>query len=96
MGIHYRRKSDFFPEENTSMPYSGFEPKPTRLQAEGHIHHTGWAAWKHLISLCGHPKCLSGSPVDRDRRNAQPRFKENWTLAYILSTSKESGSSCPS
>ncbi|GFV10173.1 hypothetical protein TNCV_3661251 [Trichonephila clavipes] len=27
-----------------AMPYSGFEPEPTRLQAEGHIHHTGWAA----------------------------------------------------
>ncbi|GFX37582.1 uncharacterized protein TNCV_3201061 [Trichonephila clavipes] len=38
-GIHYRRKSDFF-----SMPYSGFEPEPTRLQVEGHIHHTGWTA----------------------------------------------------
>ncbi|GFS72465.1 uncharacterized protein TNCV_2116141 [Trichonephila clavipes] len=32
-----------FPEENTSMPYSGFEPEPTRLQAEGHIHYTDWA-----------------------------------------------------
>ncbi|GFT67230.1 transposable element Tcb1 transposase [Trichonephila clavipes] len=32
-----------FPEEDTTMPYSGFEPEPTRLQAEGHIHHTGWA-----------------------------------------------------
>ncbi|GFX30106.1 uncharacterized protein TNCV_2618171 [Trichonephila clavipes] len=29
-----------FPEENTSMPYSGFEPEPTWLQAEGHIHYT--------------------------------------------------------
>ncbi|GFX13594.1 transposable element Tcb1 transposase [Trichonephila clavipes] len=29
------------PEENTSMPFSGFEPEPTRLQAECHIHHTG-------------------------------------------------------
>ncbi|PRD35191.1 UNVERIFIED_CONTAM: hypothetical protein NCL1_12296 [Trichonephila clavipes] len=45
MGIHYRRKSETsFPEENTSMPYSGFKPEPTRLQAEGHIYHTGWAA----------------------------------------------------
>ncbi|GFV39357.1 hypothetical protein TNCV_1230591 [Trichonephila clavipes] len=31
-----------FPEEETTMPYSGFEP--SLLQAEGHIHHTGWAA----------------------------------------------------
>ncbi|GFV48043.1 hypothetical protein TNCV_3999571 [Trichonephila clavipes] len=29
-----------FPEENTTTPYSGFEP--TRLQAEAYIHHTGW------------------------------------------------------
>ncbi|GFU87101.1 uncharacterized protein TNCV_430051 [Trichonephila clavipes] len=28
-----------FPEENTTMPYSGFEP--TRLQTNSHIHHTG-------------------------------------------------------
>ncbi|GFX68267.1 uncharacterized protein TNCV_2816421 [Trichonephila clavipes] len=32
----------FFPEEDTTMPYSGFEPEPTWLQAEGHIHHIGW------------------------------------------------------
>ncbi|GFS54088.1 hypothetical protein TNCV_2526561 [Trichonephila clavipes] len=24
------------------MPYSGFEPQPSRLQAEYHNHHTGW------------------------------------------------------
>ncbi|GFX50772.1 transposable element Tcb2 transposase [Trichonephila clavipes] len=35
-----RRKTDFFPEDTTKS-YSGFEP--TRLQAEGHSHHTGWA-----------------------------------------------------
>ncbi|GFW84730.1 hypothetical protein TNCV_1814601 [Trichonephila clavipes] len=28
---------------HTTMSYSGFEPEPTRLQAEGHSHHTGWA-----------------------------------------------------
>ncbi|GFV74982.1 hypothetical protein TNCV_1870021 [Trichonephila clavipes] len=33
-----------FSEENTTMPYSGFEPEPTRLQSEGHIPHTGWTA----------------------------------------------------
>ncbi|GFY21237.1 hypothetical protein TNCV_3992811 [Trichonephila clavipes] len=37
------RKTDFFPEEDTTKSYSGFEPEPTRLQAEGHSHHTGWA-----------------------------------------------------
>ncbi|GFT17479.1 hypothetical protein TNCV_4807301 [Trichonephila clavipes] len=39
--IHFRRKTDFFPEEDTTKSYSGFEP--TRLQAEGHSHHTGWS-----------------------------------------------------
>ncbi|GFT96231.1 down syndrome cell adhesion molecule-like protein Dscam2 [Trichonephila clavipes] len=41
--VHVRggESSTSFPVENTSLPYSGFEPKPTRLQAEGHIHHTG-------------------------------------------------------
>ncbi|GFU52449.1 hypothetical protein TNCV_2546081 [Trichonephila clavipes] len=33
-GIHFRRKTDFFPEDTTKS-YSGFEPEPTRLQAEG-------------------------------------------------------------
>ncbi|GFV16501.1 uncharacterized protein TNCV_4785631 [Trichonephila clavipes] len=33
-----------FPED-TSMPYSEFETEPTRLQAEGHIHYTGRAAF---------------------------------------------------
>ncbi|GFV04843.1 hypothetical protein TNCV_4327301 [Trichonephila clavipes] len=39
-GIHFRRKTDFFPEEDTTKSYSGFEP--TRLQAEDHSHYTGW------------------------------------------------------
>ncbi|GFW82937.1 hypothetical protein TNCV_2209891 [Trichonephila clavipes] len=30
-----------FPED-TSMPYSGIETEPTRLQVEGHNHHSGW------------------------------------------------------
>ncbi|GFV68284.1 hypothetical protein TNCV_1875661 [Trichonephila clavipes] len=30
-----------FPEEDTTMPYSGLEP--TRLLAECHVYHTGWA-----------------------------------------------------
>ncbi|GFU55484.1 uncharacterized protein TNCV_2813001 [Trichonephila clavipes] len=42
-GIHFRRKTVFFPEEDTTKSYSGFEPEPTRLQAEGYSHHTGWA-----------------------------------------------------
>ncbi|GFT12548.1 hypothetical protein TNCV_5093461 [Trichonephila clavipes] len=40
-GIHFRRKTDFFPEEDKTKSYSGFEP--SRLRAEGHSHHTGWA-----------------------------------------------------
>ncbi|GFW82345.1 hypothetical protein TNCV_3818261 [Trichonephila clavipes] len=28
MGIHYRRKTDFFPEKDTTMSCSGFEPEP--------------------------------------------------------------------
>ncbi|GFX46894.1 hypothetical protein TNCV_4040391 [Trichonephila clavipes] len=28
--------------EDTSMPYPGFEPEPTRLQAQCHNHHTRW------------------------------------------------------
>ncbi|GFT94028.1 hypothetical protein TNCV_3219551 [Trichonephila clavipes] len=42
-GIHFRRKTDFFPEEDTTKSYSGVDPEPTRLQAKGHSHHTGWA-----------------------------------------------------
>ncbi|GFX18149.1 hypothetical protein TNCV_1578281 [Trichonephila clavipes] len=44
-GIHFRRKTDFFPEEDTTNSYSRLEP--TRLQAEGHSHHTGWATTKY-------------------------------------------------
>ncbi|GFY24828.1 uncharacterized protein TNCV_2690191 [Trichonephila clavipes] len=39
-----RRNTDFFLEEGTSISYSGFEPEPTRLEAEGHSHHTCWAS----------------------------------------------------
>ncbi|GFX10984.1 hypothetical protein TNCV_512441 [Trichonephila clavipes] len=42
-GIHFRRKTDFFPEENTTKSYSGVEPELIWLQAVGHSHHTGWA-----------------------------------------------------
>ncbi|GFU95081.1 uncharacterized protein TNCV_4138651 [Trichonephila clavipes] len=37
MGFHFRRKTDFFPEEDTTKSYSGFEPEPTRLQAEDFV-----------------------------------------------------------
>ncbi|GFV83937.1 poly polymerase [Trichonephila clavipes] len=42
-GIHFRRKTHFFPEEDTTRSYTGFEPEPTRLQTEGHSHYIGWA-----------------------------------------------------
>ncbi|GFW62775.1 hypothetical protein TNCV_2625381 [Trichonephila clavipes] len=48
--FHSRRESitgkspTYFPGENTTMPYSRFEPEPTRLQAKDRIHLTGWAA----------------------------------------------------
>ncbi|GFT32373.1 hypothetical protein TNCV_4484051 [Trichonephila clavipes] len=45
-----------FPED-TSMPYSGFKPEPTRFQAEGHIHHTVWLAkvrYKAYSMVQGH------------------------------------------
>ncbi|GFY32446.1 uncharacterized protein TNCV_3559541 [Trichonephila clavipes] len=42
-GINFRRKTDLFPEEDTTTSYSGFKPEPTRLQAKGQSHHTGWA-----------------------------------------------------
>ncbi|GFV88907.1 hypothetical protein TNCV_1227041 [Trichonephila clavipes] len=41
--FHSRQESmTSFPEENTTMTYSGFEPESTRLQDEGHIRYTGW------------------------------------------------------
>ncbi|GFX91691.1 hypothetical protein TNCV_3682771 [Trichonephila clavipes] len=48
--FHSRRESitdespTSFPEEGTTIPYSGFEHEPTRLQDEGHNHHTGFVA----------------------------------------------------
>ncbi|GFU12327.1 hypothetical protein TNCV_1952951 [Trichonephila clavipes] len=49
-GIHFRRKTDFFREEDTTKSYSGFEPESTRLQAEGHIHHTGWVTRNEVVT----------------------------------------------
>ncbi|GFX95786.1 hypothetical protein TNCV_2083661 [Trichonephila clavipes] len=48
--FYFRRKTDSFPEEDTTMSYSGFEPEPPRLQAEGHSHHTGWATREFLFN----------------------------------------------
>ncbi|GFU88219.1 hypothetical protein TNCV_846121 [Trichonephila clavipes] len=49
-GIHFRRNTDFFPEEGTTMSYSGFEPELTWLQAEGRSHPTGWATAVRLVT----------------------------------------------
>ncbi|GFW18731.1 hypothetical protein TNCV_1369851 [Trichonephila clavipes] len=35
--------------EDASVLHSGFEPMPTRLQAECHNHYTGWVANHYLI-----------------------------------------------
>ncbi|GFX47639.1 hypothetical protein TNCV_3016581 [Trichonephila clavipes] len=40
-GIHFRRKTDFFPEEDTTKSFSGFEPEPTR---NGSFHSSGSSA----------------------------------------------------
>ncbi|GFW84823.1 hypothetical protein TNCV_681111 [Trichonephila clavipes] len=50
--IYYRGSPTSPPEENTSMPYSGFQLKATGLQAESYIPHTGLVA----INLLSFPK----------------------------------------
>ncbi|GFX05947.1 hypothetical protein TNCV_759831 [Trichonephila clavipes] len=47
-GNPFQAKDRLLSEEDTTMSYSGFEPEPTRLQADGHSHHTGWATTKAL------------------------------------------------
>ncbi|GFX75802.1 transposable element Tcb2 transposase [Trichonephila clavipes] len=37
-----------FPKEDTTMPYSGFEPEPTRLQAEEQV----WDQLKRQMPSC--------------------------------------------
>ncbi|GFS55804.1 tryptase delta [Trichonephila clavipes] len=64
-----------FPEENTTMPYTGLKLEPTRLQAEVHFSHYGWAAIKH----CGraievNPFIIGGSEVN-------PPHKYPWMIA---------------
>ncbi|GFW68556.1 hypothetical protein TNCV_529111 [Trichonephila clavipes] len=45
-----------FPKENTTMPYSGFEP--TQLQAKGHIHHIGWVTTAKVLKSMTSPICV--------------------------------------
>ncbi|GFT86233.1 hypothetical protein TNCV_3257901 [Trichonephila clavipes] len=55
-GIHFRRKTDFFPLEDTAKSYSGFDPEPTRLQAEaGHV--------------CSHPRVPRAHQAGSSRRS---------------------------
>ncbi|GFU22626.1 hypothetical protein TNCV_1305001 [Trichonephila clavipes] len=77
-GIHFRRKTDFLPEEDTTMSYSGFEPELTRLQADGHSRHTGWGrknvvlafpeslGMARLSDVLVTIKCLQGIFDDKD------------------------------
>ncbi|GFW31593.1 hypothetical protein TNCV_4420261 [Trichonephila clavipes] len=46
-GIHFRRKTDFLPEEDATKSFSGFEPEPTRLYHD--------LPRFHLNSEGGHP-----------------------------------------
>ncbi|GFW82488.1 ATP-dependent DNA helicase [Trichonephila clavipes] len=59
-GIRFRRKIDFFSEEDATKSYSGFESEPTRLQAESHSHHTGWAT----STSCSREKLHRLSTID--------------------------------
>ncbi|GFW84185.1 RNase H domain-containing protein [Trichonephila clavipes] len=63
-GIHFRRKTDFFPEEDTTKSYSGFEPEPTRLQAEGHSQHTGWANLNQLDNNFKNEQTITDKNID--------------------------------
>ncbi|GFT43996.1 hypothetical protein TNCV_2688681 [Trichonephila clavipes] len=60
--FHSRRESitgaspTSFPEENTTIPYSGYEPETTRLQVEGHIHHTGRVAKNKVVGKLPEPE----------------------------------------
>ncbi|GFX33650.1 hypothetical protein TNCV_1933171 [Trichonephila clavipes] len=45
-----------FPEENTTMSYSVFEPESTWLQVEGHIRHTGWVTPELMLLSIGWDK----------------------------------------
>ncbi|GFW79378.1 hypothetical protein TNCV_2477851 [Trichonephila clavipes] len=60
-GIHFRRKTDFFPEEDTTMSYSGgFEPKPTcykqrviaTILAGRQLLHLVFASRSQCMSIC--------------------------------------------
>ncbi|GFW94593.1 poly polymerase [Trichonephila clavipes] len=53
-GVHFRRKTDFLPEEDTTMSYSGFEPEPTRDEApfwlNGYVNKQNCRIWSEANS----------------------------------------------
>ncbi|GFU96408.1 transposable element Tcb2 transposase [Trichonephila clavipes] len=91
-GIHFRRKTDFFPEEGTTKSYSGSESEPTRLQAEGHSHHTGWAtsSRRRIFLSRNRSSCVaeqfhsdaSLEAVDRPAPNNSKNWQ--WTTEGVL------------
>ncbi|GFV04177.1 adhesion G protein-coupled receptor B2 [Trichonephila clavipes] len=66
-GIHFRRKTDFLPEEDSTKSYSGFEPEPIRLQAEDNLVtlHFKYDFW-HMTATAGSDIVQSGRPIFED------------------------------
>ncbi|GFV64448.1 hypothetical protein TNCV_4716231 [Trichonephila clavipes] len=91
-GIHFRRKTDFFPEEDTTKPYSGLEPEPTRLQAEGHCHHTGWAT--NILLIVMNTKCLSPINIKADQDATLSEPAPEFTIQYWVAEFKRSRTNC--
>ncbi|GFW48978.1 uncharacterized protein TNCV_3901761 [Trichonephila clavipes] len=78
MGIHFRRKTDFFPEKDTTKSYSGFEPEPEAYGAT-----RGLLATDHVILNHGQltwttpelvPPLLTTTPHQREDVSALDRF----------------------
>ncbi|GFV93629.1 hypothetical protein TNCV_1989411 [Trichonephila clavipes] len=71
------------------MPYSGFEPEPSGLQAECHNHHIGWGG--HSLVYADKPQTLDHleDNIRRVIADIRPQMLkkviENWTsrLDYI-------------
>ncbi|GFW43207.1 hypothetical protein TNCV_1349711 [Trichonephila clavipes] len=90
-GIHSRRKTDFFPEEDTTKSYSGFEPEPTRLQAEGSsgqamvLPQKDWVPGDHGALLRGIAIC--------DARGVKPELiggRSGDLLCFLMKTASAS------
>ncbi|GFU97680.1 hypothetical protein TNCV_4455661 [Trichonephila clavipes] len=86
--FHSRRESisgvssTSFPEDTyTFIPYSGFQPKPTRLQAEWHIHHTGWGGDSPPArNICS---CIP-APNDHVYWDGHSRPWPSWAVASLI------------